>query len=203
MKKRFFVTLLALLMLMMSLASAETAATTATPEAGTEEKDINYFLTIATTDIFGKEFDAASLEGKPILINIWADWCSPCLGELPTLDKLAKQYADKMTIIGLLPEGVNLNSEKTGLVLNQETIDAAKKVYEAKGLSFTTLVPDELLHTFMYYTQLQAFPTTWFIDQNGIIRRIETGAHDEASWIKMIDEMLIEMEKEPVKTDAS
>ena len=31
----------------------------------------------------------ASLRGKPVLLNLWATWCAPCVAELPTLDKLA------------------------------------------------------------------------------------------------------------------
>jgi thiol-disulfide isomerase/thioredoxin len=31
----------------------------------------------------------ASLKGKPVLINLWATWCAPCIAELPTLAKIA------------------------------------------------------------------------------------------------------------------
>jgi thiol-disulfide isomerase/thioredoxin len=31
----------------------------------------------------------ADFEGKPVLVNLWATWCAPCVKELPTLDKLA------------------------------------------------------------------------------------------------------------------
>jgi len=33
----------------------------------------------------------AELSGKPVLVNLWATWCAPCIKELPTLDKLSKQ----------------------------------------------------------------------------------------------------------------
>jgi thiol-disulfide isomerase/thioredoxin len=35
----------------------------------------------------------ADLKGKPVLVNLWATWCAPCVKELPTLDKLAKSGA--------------------------------------------------------------------------------------------------------------
>ncbi len=40
-------------------------------------------------DPAGKELNLASLKGKPVLINLWATWCAPCVAELPQLDKLA------------------------------------------------------------------------------------------------------------------
>ena len=37
----------------------------------------------------GKPVTLASFKGKPVLVNLWATWCAPCVKELPTLDKLA------------------------------------------------------------------------------------------------------------------
>lgn len=41
------------------------------------------------SDPAGKTITLASLKGKPLLINLWATWCAPCVAELPQLDKLA------------------------------------------------------------------------------------------------------------------
>lgn len=46
----------------------------------------------------GKSLTLASLKGKPVLINLWATWCAPCVAELPQLDALAKGGLRVVTI---------------------------------------------------------------------------------------------------------
>lgn len=41
----------------------------------------------------------ASLTGKPVLLNLWATWCAPCIVELPTLEALAKAKGDAAHIV--------------------------------------------------------------------------------------------------------
>ena len=43
----------------------------------------------AFEDADGKPVKLADFAGKPVLVNLWASWCAPCVKELPTLDKLA------------------------------------------------------------------------------------------------------------------
>jgi len=37
----------------------------------------------------GAETSLAEFSGKPLLVNLWATWCAPCVKELPTLDRLS------------------------------------------------------------------------------------------------------------------
>lgn len=37
--------------------------------------------------------------GKPVLVNLWATWCAPCLKELPTLDRLAADTKGKLVVV--------------------------------------------------------------------------------------------------------
>ncbi len=37
--------------------------------------------------------------GKPLLLNLWATWCAPCVVEMPALDQLAGEVADKMQVV--------------------------------------------------------------------------------------------------------
>ena len=50
------------------------------------------------SDPAGAKLDLATLRGKPVLINLWATWCAPCVKELPTLDALAGKGVDVVTV---------------------------------------------------------------------------------------------------------
>ena len=41
----------------------------------------------------GGEITIADFKGTPVLVNLWATWCAPCVKELPTLDGLAQSHA--------------------------------------------------------------------------------------------------------------
>jgi thiol-disulfide isomerase/thioredoxin len=41
----------------------------------------------------GVKLNLASLKGHPVLVNLWATWCAPCVKEMPTLDRLAADPA--------------------------------------------------------------------------------------------------------------
>ena len=39
----------------------------------------------------GGEFDLTKFKGGPVLVNLWASWCAPCIKELPTLQQLEQE----------------------------------------------------------------------------------------------------------------
>ena len=51
----------------------------------------------------GGETSLAEFAGAPVLVNLWATWCAPCVKELPTLDKLARARAadGKLAVIAV------------------------------------------------------------------------------------------------------
>ncbi|MET0240168.1 MAG: TlpA disulfide reductase family protein [Sphingobium sp.] len=57
--------------------------------AGTDAPDFIF------GDAKGKDVSLARFKGKPVLVNLWATWCGPCVAEMPMLDKVAADYAGK------------------------------------------------------------------------------------------------------------
>ena len=47
----------------------------------------------------GKETRLADFRGTPLLVNLWATWCGPCVKELPTLERLAKRKDSAVRVI--------------------------------------------------------------------------------------------------------
>jgi len=45
---------------------------------------------IVFTDARGRTQDLSSYRGQPLLLNLWATWCGPCVVELPALDRLQR-----------------------------------------------------------------------------------------------------------------
>jgi thiol-disulfide isomerase/thioredoxin len=55
----------------------------------------------AVTAKDGSRVTLASLNGKPVLVNLWATWCAPCIEELPTLNRVASEVGDTGHVIAL------------------------------------------------------------------------------------------------------
>lgn len=47
-----------------------------------------------------QDFDEIVMKNdKPVLVDFWAPWCAPCRALAPTLEEMAKEYADGMEIV--------------------------------------------------------------------------------------------------------
>lgn len=77
--------------------------TTTTSEGTPGEVEIGGYLREATLDgLNGKTKKFSDFKGKPLIINVWASWCGPCLAEMGSLERLARRYNGKeFNIIGI------------------------------------------------------------------------------------------------------
>lgn len=118
-------------------------------------------FTLKTID--GNEIRLSNLKGKPVLINLWASWCPPCRYEMPDIQAAYEKYKAKELVV----LGIDFTAQ-------DDLKDVAAFVKELK-LTFPILldVTGEV-STGLY--GMRGLPTSYFIDPEGVIRRIQIGA---------------------------
>ena len=154
-----------------------------TPTEGLEPGSLAPELTIALpdeatfqlTDLDGQPIRLADLRGKVVWLNFWASWCPPCQHETPVLRELSERYRDR----GLEVVGISV----------QETTPADIAAYAARYQLRYTIGFDASGHVFRTY-RVYALPTQFFIDTDGVIRRVVNGPVDEAGAAALIETML-------------
>ena len=147
--------------------AAATAVTPAGPVAGGIDRSHkgSALPDFQLKDPAGKELNLASLKGKPVLINLWATWCAPCVAELPQLDRIA---ADR--------------PELKVLTVNQDTqkLESVAPFLKARGVTRLEpwLNPDNSL-TFQFGAE--TLPATILYDAAGREVWRTVGGRDWAS----------------------
>ncbi len=159
-----------------SAASDEDTTETGGTASGTifEATDMNG--DIVSSDIF--------LDSRLTMVNVWATYCGPCLREMPELGELAAEYepAD-FQLIGVISD-VTEDAK-------QKDLDYAADLIEQTGADYTHLLLNESLY-YSLLTDVSAVPTTFFIDEDGVIVETVVGARDKTSWKEIIDALLEE-----------
>lgn len=83
----------------------------------------------ALEDLAGQRIRLKDLRGKVIFINFWATWCPPCIQEMPTMEKLHREFEKK----GLMILAVNF----------REIPAQVTEFFKTHKLTFTTLLDHE------------------------------------------------------------
>jgi peroxiredoxin len=65
------------------------------PAGANAAKDFEYILFDGTTHKLSESF------GKPIVVNFWADWCPPCVAELPHFEEAWKAKGTQYTMVAI------------------------------------------------------------------------------------------------------
>ena len=139
-----------------SVSEASTSDTqVAVPQNGFLAPD----FTLQTND--GGEITLSDLHGRVVLVNFWASWCPPCRAEMAAMQVVFDEYqAQGFTILAV-------NS-----TIQDKQSDAIDFIQEY-GLSFPVLFDFDGRATTAY--RIEALPTSFFIDRDGIIQEIVIG----------------------------
>lgn len=62
-----------------------------------------------------QQFNDLVASGKPFVLDFYADWCGPCQALLPTVEKLADEYADEVEIVKVNIDQQRALAEKFGV----------------------------------------------------------------------------------------
>lgn len=54
---------------------------------------------VTVSDPDGRKLNLSALQGQPVLLNLWATWCAPCVVEMPALDGLAGEMDGRLQVI--------------------------------------------------------------------------------------------------------
>ncbi len=122
----------------------------------------------------GTRVQLAALRGRPVIVNFWASWCTPCRQEFPLLvDALAKYRKDRLAVVG---------------VVYQDIPDEARAF--AKQMKATwPLGVDSDRSTALAYG-VRAIPQTFFITPTGVINQRIFGLRSAAGLDHEIDRIL-------------
>jgi thiol-disulfide isomerase/thioredoxin len=85
------------------LGSALSAAAPAPPAGVTVAKRGDLVRAINVRDLVGNRIELpAKYAGRPLLVNVWASWCAPCIKEMPELQRFAaQQAANGVQVVGI------------------------------------------------------------------------------------------------------
>ncbi|EFO80336.1 alkyl hydroperoxide reductase/ Thiol specific antioxidant/ Mal allergen [Oscillochloris trichoides DG-6] len=126
----------------------------------------------------GDSIRLSDMRGQVVLLNVWATWCGPCRAEMPAIQRLYSESQPGLVILAL-------NSTV------QDDAAAVRGFADELGLSFPILLDTTGAVTHTY--RVQALPTTFVLDRQGVIRKIFYGGPlNEATLRAALDPLLQE-----------
>ncbi len=135
--------------------TAEQADLEIGPEAGQLAPDFEI------SDSNGSRRRLSEFRGKPVYLNFWATWCTPCLKELPDIAELQQRLKDELVIIVVNrrePLG-----DATSYLANLPRLDGGN------GVSFDINGQDPGDTLYGEYQGATFMPLSFFIDAEGVI----------------------------------
>jgi thiol-disulfide isomerase/thioredoxin len=107
----------------------------------------------AFQDADGNTVRLSDFKGRPVILNIWAKWCAPCLAEMPKLDKLQAEAAPgTLAVVTVAVD--EPDPEKVRNFLANRRWDALKPYLDPKNVFAKAL-------------DIKSIPVSLLIDKNG------------------------------------
>ena len=117
-------------------------------------------------DLQGKTVTLGDYKGKIVIVDIWGTWCPPCRMEVPHFIELYDKYRAQ----GL--EMVGINYEEGA---QEEWSKTITEFVKEQRINYPCLIGDDA--TQGRIANFQGFPTTLFIDREGVVRLMLVGYH--------------------------
>lgn len=168
--------------------TTESTSSQDSSDSKAEASDDDVFSNLNTTDLKGDPVDASTFkENKITLVNAWNIGCTPCIDELPDLEKLNKEYEDK----GASIKGLYFNFAED---ISDDEMSQINDALSTAGVTYPQLRLTKEMYASDTMQNIMAFPTTFIVDSNGKILDKLEGSNDYDGWKKIIDKYLAEVE---------
>ena len=148
----------------------------------------------STTDVVGKTYTQDVFADYDLtLVNVFTTWCSPCVEEIPVLEKLRQEYADKGIKLGIVAVVYDI---KTANGTDEGALEQAKILYERSKAQFPFLIPDDG-NMNDRLTGIESFPESFFVDKDGnVVSEPYIGANTQEDWAKIVEKELADLQGE-------
>ena len=159
------------------------------PEESLDDVKYGSFGKFTAVDLAGNKVTEDIFKGKKLtMINIWATFCGPCIGEMPDLETLSREYADKdFQIIGIVCD-VNYTPDSTGY--DADLYASALDIVEMTSVTYKNLLPSNSLDM-IKLMEVYSVPETIFVDETGeIVGTNYVGSRSYESWKAIVDSIL-------------
>lgn len=145
-----------------------------------------------TKGVDGKDYTEKVFSDYDLtLVNVFTTWCSPCVNEIPELEKLYEEMKEKgVGVVGVVLDTVGDDAKQ-----NEDTVKKAGVLQEKTKASYPFLVPDSTMMNGRL-NGISAFPETFFVDKEGnIVGETYSGSHSLDEWKEIVEKELENVSK--------
>ena len=145
-----------------------------------------------TKGVDGKDYTEKVFSDYDLtLVNVFTTWCSPCVNEIPELEKLYEEMKEKgVGVVGVVLDTVGDDAKQ-----NEDTVKKAGVLKEKTKASYPFLVPDSTMMNGRL-NGISAFPETFFVDKEGnIVGETYSGSHSLDEWKEIVEKELENVSK--------